>query len=146
MSPIRCLSVCFAGFVLSCAGCETSKVQALLPHDFRHRTSEAEIEKHRERFIVDRNPESFRWLLTHGIENGMTVMDVNRVFGDTSERIDNDVELKRERGEYLQTDVAYKWGPDRDGQSVILFFREGRLVNVRADQFTSFGSAAASRP
>ncbi len=143
MSTLRYLPICLAGFVLACAGCETAEVQALLPEYFRHHTSEAEIEQHRERFIVDRDPESFRWLLTHGVENGMTVMDVNLVLGDTSERIDNDVELKRERGEYLQTDVAYKWGPDRDGHSVVLFFREGHLVNFRSEQFASFGGDTA---
>lgn len=132
MSSLRHVLLLLAGLLLAVSGCGTAGLSGYLQDFGQNRTTFRDIEEHRAKFIRDRDPASFRWLLTHTIDNGMTVHEINQALGDNGERMDRDQELKAHQNEYLQTDVAYKWGPDRDGQSVILFFREGRLVHFQA--------------
>jgi hypothetical protein len=73
--------------------------------------------------------------MAHSLNNGMTVQEVERALGDAGERIYDDVELKSHHGEFLHTDIAYKWGPDTDGNSAVLFFREGRLIQYSPENF-----------
>jgi hypothetical protein len=141
MSSLHRVSLLLAGLMLACSGCGTAGLSGYLMDFGQNRITLRDIDQHRTKFIRERDPASFRWLLTHTVDTGMTVQDVNQALGDSGERIDRDQELKAHQGEYLQTDVAYKWGPDRDGQSVVLFFREGRLVHFQPKSFATLDLA-----
>lgn len=105
----------------------------LLPTPERH--SPAEVEMQQRKFQIDGDPAAFSWLLGHLVDNGMTVAMVNEVIGSEGMREFDDAAMKRNGGNYQQTDVGYKWGPDRNGRSVVLFFREGKLVNFDQSEF-----------
>lgn len=83
----------------------------------------------RQKFQTERDPAAFRWLLVHRVHNEMTVEEVANVLGEAGERRFDDAEFKTNGGFYQTTDIGYQWGPDRSGHSVVLFFREGKLIN-----------------
>lgn len=97
--------------------------------------SEAEEERHREKYQEDRDPESFRWLMRHCVNSGMGPAEIGKVLGERGERIDNDTWLKKGNGNYQQSDVTYKWGPDRTGHSAMLVFRDGKLIEFDPTQY-----------
>jgi hypothetical protein len=130
--------------MLALSGCGTAGLSGYLMDFGQNRITFSDIEQHRAKFIRERDPASFRWLLTHTISNGMSVHEINQALGDSGERMERDQNLKANQGEYLETDVAYKWGPDREGQSVILFFREGRLIHFKAKTFATMDLAGRS--
>lgn len=105
----------------------------LLPTPERH--SPAEVEQQQRQFHIDSDPAAFNWLLAHQVENGMTVAMVNEALGSEGLREFDDADMKRNGGHYQQTDIGYKWGPDRNGRAVVLFFRDGKLVNFDPDEF-----------
>jgi hypothetical protein len=123
------------------AGCGTAGLNGFLADLGQQKITNAEFEEHRKQFSQEKDPQAFRWLMAHSLNNGMTVKEVERALGDVGERIYDDVELKSHHGEFLHTDVAYKWGPDTDGNSAVLFFREGRLIQFEAGKFR-----AAAKP
>lgn len=92
-------------------------------------------EDHRQSFQTEGDSEAMRWLLANRVESGLSVAEVNRVFGQEGEREFGDNWLKTNGGHLRADDVVYKWGPDRDGHSVYLGFRDGRLVNFDPSEF-----------
>ncbi len=117
-------------------GCETLH-HAGVPGLEQYVKDEAAIEapKQRERFQLDRDPAAFSWLLAHRIQNGMSVSEVGEALGDSGEEFSSSQALKGNAKEYQTTDVGYRWGPDAQGRSVILFFRENHLVNFNPREF-----------
>lgn len=92
--------------------------------------TESDIAAHRYQFQTERDPAALTWLLANGIHNGQSIAEVGQILGETGEREYADRELKTTGdGHYLETDVAYRWGPDANGRTIILFFRDGKLVN-----------------
>jgi hypothetical protein len=98
---------------------------------------EQQVPHYREQFLLERDPEALNWLLANRVQNGMSVMEINHMLGEDGERIERDQRFKVNANEILQTDVAYQWGPDRNGRTIVLFFREGRLIQFRPDEFVS---------
>lgn len=140
----RLLSLLGAGILLTgVLGCESFSLQSLVREFREPRPAEKIVSQHRDRFLRERDPAAFEWLLTHMLENSMTVPEVDHVMGESGERVVADQHLKAGSGDVLQTDVAWKWGPTSDGQSVVLFFRDGRLVNFRSEQFVRFAQRAS---
>lgn len=92
-------------------------------------------EIHRQRYQRDRDPDDLHWLLANRIESGMTVSEVGRTIGEEGRQVYDDGWIKRGGGYYQSGDKAWKWDPDRNGQSLILVFREGRLVNFDPTQY-----------
>lgn len=92
-------------------------------------------ESQRRRFREERDPEAMRWLLGHRVAAGMEVADVNQVFGEEGVREFGDRWLKASNGLYHEGDVIYKWGPDSEGHTVYLAFRDGRLVNFDPEEY-----------
>ena len=92
-------------------------------------------EQYRRQYQTSRDPEAMRWLLAHRIESGMSVVDVNHVLGEEGTRALNDRWVKTNGGHYRSGDVVYKWGPENQGKSVYLVFRDGHLVNFDPNEY-----------
>jgi hypothetical protein len=126
------------GLVLACAGLAGcgGLPKFTLPGlgSPRDAATEQALSEYRYQFQVDRSPEAFNWLLTHCIENGQSVAEVGQVLGETGEREFSDRAMKSHSGHYLETDTGYRWGPDANGRSVVLFFRDGKLVHFDPDE------------
>ena len=90
----------------------------------------------REKFMVDRDHKAFYWLLSHQIANGMTLHEVEEILGGAGEYI-SDIDYSKTTGSHQLTDVAYKWGPDNKGRSVIIFFRENHVSNYEQKDYSS---------
>ena len=74
------------------------------------------------------------WLLGHRIETGMTVAEVAVVLGERGEKEPRGQWVRQ--GDFRIDDEIYRYGPDSEGQSVYLVYREGRLVNHNREDFT----------
>lgn len=94
----------------------------------------AAMQKHQEQFLRNRDHAALYWLLSNRISNGMILNEVEDVLGESGER---EMEINRFKsdGLFQSTDLAYKWGPDSLGYSVVLFFRDGRVVNFNPKDF-----------
>ncbi len=124
----------FLALVVSgCAGIDFHDPLNLVPDTVSSGSPEAK--KQRREFQLDRTPAAFTWLMANLVENGMTVSEVSEALGETGERYFEDREMKTHGGQYQDTDVGYKWGPDTNGRSVVLFFRDDKLVNFDPDDF-----------
>ncbi len=118
------------------AGCETLH-NAGVPglEQFVKDESVLQAPIYREKFQVDRDPDAFAWLLRNRVRAGMTTMEVNEALGEAGEEFSQTDSIKRNTDGYQSTDTGYRWGPDAQGRSVILFFREGHLVNYNPSEF-----------
>jgi hypothetical protein len=122
------------------SGCGTAGLIGFLDEIEHPRIAKEEIETRRTRFVQNRDPDAFRWLLGHMLDNGMTLADVNQALGEPGELVYDDQEIKTDNEKLLQTDLVYRWGPTSDGKSVALYFRDGRLIHFHRKHF------AASEP
>jgi len=127
-------------FVLLAAvvcGCGTISVPNLpdMSNMFGAKSSIRDEEVHRQRYQKDRDPAELRWLLANRIKSGMSVAEVGRTLGEDGHQLFNDDWIKTGGGYYQSGDKAWKWEQDRNGQSLILVFREGRLVNFDASTY-----------
>lgn len=124
------------------AGCSNPLVHSIMTEFATPPVSEAEVKDQRAKFIEQRDPAAFRWLVTHALRNGMTVREVNHTMGDDGVRIYGDQQLKARLEGYLESDECYKWGPATNGQSVVLIFRGNRLVNYDPKDFRAMSVSA----
>jgi hypothetical protein len=88
----------------------------------------------REKFSLHHEHAALYWLLANCVENGMQLNEVEHALGEPGEHAMGMGQLKSD-GIYQVTDIPYQWGPDSKGYSVILFFRDGRLVNFNAKDY-----------
>ena len=120
-----------------CSGCETlhnAGVPGLESYVKPRPEDVAAVQHHRDEFLQNRNHQSLYFLLANHVSNGMLLKDVEAVLGEPGER-ETDTNRFKSDGLYQTTDVAYKWGPDHLGYSVILFFRDGHVVNFSPKDF-----------
>ncbi|OYW21556.1 MAG: hypothetical protein B7Z55_05675 [Planctomycetales bacterium 12-60-4] len=129
--PIGLLMVC--ALVVGCTGIDRHDPFEILPDADSGTISEGN--HRRQQFQIDRDPAALNWLLAHELDTGMSLAAVNEALGESGERVFDDEDLKRHANQYQQTDIGYKWGPDTKGRSVVLFFRDGKLVNFDPDEF-----------
>ncbi|MBC8114644.1 MAG: hypothetical protein H7062_09725 [Candidatus Saccharimonas sp.] len=122
------MSLFLSASLLGCETIESTSLGRMLPFGKKTNLSPQETEQ-RQKFMNERDPDAFRWLLTHRIHNEMTVEQVAHVLGESGERRFDDREYKTNGGFYHMTDVGYQWGPDRKGHTVVLYFRDGKLIN-----------------
>ncbi len=95
-----------------------------------------EEQRYRERFLEDKEPEALKWLLENRIHSGMSVVEVNQVLGEAGEREFNDRWVKTDGdGRYRSSDRVYRWGPDNQGRSIYLVFRDNQLVNFDSKDY-----------
>jgi hypothetical protein len=114
---------------LGVLGCGSAPKLPDLDAMFGTKPNVREEETHRLSYQSTRNPEDLQWLLANRISSGMSVSEVGRVIGEEGRRLYDDTWIKKGGGYYQSGDEAWKWEQDRNGQSLILVFREGGLVN-----------------
>lgn len=91
--------------------------------------------KKQEEFRETASPDAIRWLLTHEVEQGMTLDAVEQAIGQPGSLVVNDGMYKRNDVRIRESDKTYRWGPDSEGQTWILFFRGNRLTNFDPADF-----------
>ena len=119
------------------AGCESPAWTRTLSDSFAAKSeSEPHNEDwHRRQYQENRSRKSLHWLLAHRLQTGMTYKEVTRVLGDDGERETKDREILTQGGPYRVGDEGYSFGPDSEGQSVILYFRDDKLINFDPAEF-----------
>jgi hypothetical protein len=114
--------------VVGCGSTEQASLTGKLPFvGSRNEISDESV--YRQKFVTERDPAALNWLLRQRIQNEMSVAEVASIFGEAGERRFDDRDYKTNGGNYQTTDVAYQWGPDRKGRTIVLFFREGKLIH-----------------
>lgn len=124
------LLVCLAGLGCESTGLNTSLLETLAG---RPVVSEKEMARRRAAYIEHHNREDLYWLLQNCVTTGMGVHEVAAVVGETPELEPHSQWLKQ--ADFRVDDKVYKFGPDSQGQSVYLLFREGRLINHNPDEY-----------
>ena len=135
---ISAAAILLAGVSLLIAnGCGTLNGTGVASLDgfTREKGNIREEETQRQRFREERDPAAMRWLLANRVHTSMTVEDVEQVFGEPGVREVGDRWIKKSNGLYHEGDVIYKWGPDNEGHTVYLAFRDGHLVNFEPDDY-----------
>lgn len=92
-------------------------------------------EEHRTKFQETRSEADLRWLLAHCITTGMTPAEVGHVLGEDGRRVYDDGWVKNNGGSFQAGDETWKWAADREGHSLMLVFRENRLIGFDPDEF-----------
>lgn len=129
-------ALCACTFALV-AGCE-SLHEAGVPGMKRFVDVESRVqeeERQRTLYLTDRSPAAMQWLLHHRLRSGMTRVEIDHIFGEEGVREFGDRWLKTNGGYYRSGDKVYKWGPDSEGRSIYLVFREGVLINFDPNEF-----------
>ncbi len=131
LSDASCVTVFTVVLMLLATGCGTASIPKLpdMGDMFGEKSGIQNEEEHRRNFQRTREPADLRWLLANRISSGMSVSEVGRIIGEEGRRLHDDNWVKKGGGYYQSGDKAWKWEQDRNGQSLILVFREGRLVN-----------------
>lgn len=129
-------------FVLIClcltgVSCETLRAPGSTADWFARnsKSHERDANAHREQWQTRRDGLALKWLLATQVSNGMTVDGVNNRLGDIGVREEGTQEFKQKIEGLRIDDVLYRYGPDRDGETYYLAFREGKLVNFDPKRF-----------
>lgn len=141
MANSRCLvtwMVCsIAVFALS-SGCETMPDwNSNSAMSDMHRTEKKvdKAEAYRTRYLTKRDSKALDWILKNRLYSGMSRATVAKEFGEDGQYQESSKWLKATGGTFRTTDEAYKWGPDENGRSVYLIFRDDVLVNFDPKDF-----------
>ena len=137
--PVVLIVPFVAAAMLVSSGCETVKESGIpgLRPDLTKKYEANRIEQdHRDNFVVHRDHKSLYWLIANRVQNGMSLTDAEQILGEPGER-ETDMSRLKLGGHYQTTDLVYKWGPDSEGYSVVLIFRDGHLVNFDPSGFRS---------
>lgn len=121
------------------SGCETPGWAARLDEAFtpnpRPAITHADEERQRKKYAATRDRDALFWLLHYRIDSGMSLADVSRVLGEEGSRESHDRWIKTNGGNYQVGDDVYAFGPDNEGHTLYLVFRDGHLVNFDPDEF-----------
>ena len=90
----------------------------------------------RDQFVENRDHKALYWLLSNTVQTGMRLGEVEQALGEPGE-FEPDTSRYNSDGVYQTTDTAYRWGPDNQGYSAILFFRDGYVVNFNPKDFAT---------
>lgn len=140
MANLRCVSswmVCGIAILL-CSACETvpewdSKESMTSMRPTGKKSNRAE--SYRTKFQTERDPKALDWILQNRLYSGMSRASVAKELGEEGEFQETSKWLKATGGTFRTSDQAYRWGPDADGRSVYLIFRDDVLVNFDPKDF-----------
>jgi hypothetical protein len=136
----RCgLAVCAVLAVTATTGCEIALRSLKLPGG-PPTSGELEAEaqqagRQRKRFRETQDAAALRWLLAKRVRTGMALAEVNRELGQDGNRRYEDAKFKARNIGVRQTDETWEWGPDKNGTTYVLFFRNDRLMNFDPSQY-----------
>jgi hypothetical protein len=130
--------------LLGATGCQsmltmTAELFALPPDP--EKLAELE-EQHRKQYQTERSRDSLRWLLANRIHQGMSHADVARVLGEDGAHEENARWIKQNSTVYREDDELFRFGPDDNGRSIYLPFRNGKLTNYDPKLFLPTDSEA----
>ena len=119
------------------ASCETLKAPGSTADWFarNNKGHEREVQAYRTQWQTRRDGDAVRWLLSTQIHNGLTPEEVNERLGDIGELEVNSQVFKQQGEGFRVDDEFYRYGPDREGRTHYLGFREGKLVNFDAERY-----------
>ncbi len=143
---LGCFLCLVLGLAAGLSGCGQTGGFLLLGTETQ-RGTEAEEIFHREQYLGTHSAESMRWLLLNRLRNGMNKQQIDAIIGEEGEREFRDQGILGEGGLYRADDIVYRWGPDRDGNSYLLVFRDDHLVNFenfRKDLVTPYSPSETS--
>ncbi len=141
MANPRCLAswmVCSIAIFTLSSGCETvPEWDSNTAMTGMHRTEKKadQAEAYRMRYLTKRDSKALDWILKNRLYSGMSRTSVAKEFGEDGEFQEASKWIKATGGTFRTSDDAYKWGPDENGRSVYLVFREGNLVNYDPKDF-----------
>jgi hypothetical protein len=128
----------FALFVAGVvAGCESPSWTHSLNESFgaKEKSGAGTEEQHRQEYADTHSRESLNWLLSHCVKPGHSYKQVCDILGEEGTHEPND-RLRKAHGEtYRIDDEVYAFGPDSNGRTLYLAFREDRLVNFDPEEF-----------
>jgi len=126
-------------FLVMFAGCESASWVRSLNDAFSRQAEQdrRSEEVFRKRYRETHDRKALHWLLSHRIESGMSYGDVCKIIGEDGTREGRDTWLKAKGGAFQLGDEVYAFGPDSEGQTVYLAFREDRLYNFDSLAFQS---------
>jgi len=124
-------------WLLTVSGCQVLEQSGFMPESMLVGSKQMARKESESRllYLKEGDPQAMRWLLGHRLETGMTLADVNKVFGQVGVEETNDSWIKKNNARYRRNDETYRWGPDSQGQSVYLVFRDDQLVNFDPTEF-----------
>ena len=131
----------FCVILFACSGCDTLGLlgKAGVPGFESYVKPDPEAlafeRRKREDFVLNRSHKALFWLLSHRVESGMRLSEVEQILGEAGEDVSDQSYQKKSQGLHEQTDDAFKWGPDSEGKSVVLFFRDGNLANFNPKDY-----------
>lgn len=139
--PVATVVVCLA--LICLASCETLKAPGSTADWFarNNKSHEKEAQAYRNQWLTRKDGAAARWLLANQIHNGLTVEEVDLRMGDRGQKELNTQEFNRKVDGFRLGDVFYRYGPDRNGESYYLGFRDGSLVNFDAERFADHKTA-----
>ena len=126
-----------AGLLAGCHGNELSRLHQLVfygPIDESPAQRKLE-EDNRRLYQTKRSRKAMRWLLQNRIQQGMSREDVNHVLGEEGQLEDNSRWLKEGSTLYRVDDELYGYGPDEQGSTIYLAFRDDKLIHFEPGQF-----------
>jgi hypothetical protein len=143
LRPTSSLKFVLALVCLLLPSCETLRAPGSTADWFarNNKSHEREVESYRTQWQTRRDKAAIRWLLATQIHNGLTPDEVSTRLGEIGTKEQNTREFKREGDGFRVDDEFYKFGPDREGESYYLAFREGHLVQFDAQRFTDKGKS-----
>lgn len=125
------------GWLLIASGCQALEQSGFIPESML--VSDKEMARqgreYRLHYLKEGDPAALRWLLGHRLETGMSLAEVNKVFGQEGVEETNDGWIKKHNSRYRRSDETYRWGPDSRGESIYLVFRNEQLVNFDPAEF-----------
>lgn len=111
-----------------------------MPGDATYRLEES----YRRDYQSTRSRKAMHWLLANRIDTGMTYGEVCQILGQDGDREYVDRWLKEKGSTFRVDDAIYRFGPDDEGHSYYLAFRDDRLVNYDRDHFRSMSGPPRS--
>ncbi len=129
--------VCAGLAALALMGCESPSWTHTLNESFAAAKTNGPRteEEYRRDYTENHSRKSLRWLLAHRVKPGMSYDDVRRVLGEDGTHEERDRWLKTKGINVRIDDDVYSFGPDNEGRSLYLFFREDRLINFDPADF-----------
>ena len=138
-----CLSGTIALAVSGCESLQKAGVPGMEGYVKPDPVALARENSFRDAFVQSNDHEAFYWLLSNRVQSGMLKAEVEQALGQAGEIETDPRYYKKET--HQPTDAAYRWGPDSKGNTVVLFFRDGRLSNFNPRDFAAVDLAKKAK-